>query len=76
MSIANYNYPADKNITELIDKKGLKKKSIAEKAGYSEQMLSDMLNGRKIIRICDLKRLKKALDVSYNDIFEIKKGGD
>lgn len=76
MSIANYNYPADKNIIELIDKKGLKKKSVAEKAGYSEQMLSDMLNGRKIIRISDLKRLKKALDVSYNDIFAIKKEGD
>lgn len=69
MNISNHNYPVATNICELIDKKGLKNKAVAEKAGYSEQMLSDMLNGRKIIRICDAIRLKNALGVSFNELF-------
>ena len=36
-----------KNTEAIIREKGLKKKSVAEKAGYSKQQFSNLLNGRK-----------------------------
>lgn len=75
MSICNYNQPVASNVIRIIDCSGLKKKAVAEKAGYSEQMLSDMLNGRKIIKIVDVERLRKALGVDANALFVPRKEG-
>lgn len=69
MRIENYNDPVAKNAARIIDERGLKRKNVARSAGYSEQMLSDMMNGRKIIRIADVTRLRNALGVSYNELF-------
>lgn len=69
MSIKECNYPVSDNVAKIIDKKGLKRKAVAEKAGYSEQMLCDMLNGRRIIKITDVITLGKALDVNTNTLF-------
>lgn len=69
MSIRNNNQPVASNVIRIIDRRGLKKKVIAEKAGYSEQMLSDMLNGRRVIKIIDVKKLGKALGVDANALF-------
>lgn len=69
MNIQNYNQPVASNVSRIIDRRGLKKKVVAEKAGYSEQMLSDMLNGRKIIKIIDVKKLEKVLEVDANTLF-------
>ncbi len=73
MNIASYNQPVASNIIRIIDQGGLKKKAVAEKAGYSEQMFSDMLNGRKIIKIIDVERLGKALGVDVNALFAAEK---
>lgn len=35
------------NIELLINNKGLKKKSVAMRAGYTEQQFSNLVNGRK-----------------------------
>ncbi len=76
MNIKEYNFPVSENIAKVINEKGLKQKSIAQKAGYSEQTLSDMLNGRKIIRIIDVIKIKDALEVDTNILFRApKKGG-
>lgn len=75
MSICNYNQPVASNVIRIIDQSGLKKKAVAEKAGYSEQMLSDMLNGRRIIKIVDVERLGKALGVDVNALFSRKEDG-
>ena len=69
MNIKNCNQPVADNIAEINNNKGLKKKAVAEKAGYSEQMLSDMLNGRKLIKIVDLERLRAALGVGIKELF-------
>lgn len=39
------------NIIRLIREKGLKHCTVAEQAGFTAQQLSDMLNGRKIIKV-------------------------
>lgn len=72
MNIKNCNYPVDENIARIIDEKGLKRKSVAQRAGYSDQMLCDMLKGRKLIRISDVARLSRALNVDSNSLFEFE----
>ncbi len=60
-----------KNTEAIIREKGLKKKSVAEKAGYSKQQFSNLLNGRKILKESDILRIATALDVTPNDLFGI-----
>lgn len=60
-----------KNIESLIADKGLKKKSVASKAGYTKQQFSNLMNGRKIIKPDDVVRIANALEVTPNDLFGI-----
>jgi transcriptional regulator with XRE-family HTH domain len=57
-------------IKAIIDELGIKQKSIALKAGYTEQAFSRMLTGKKTIKADDVPKLAKALGVSPNDLFE------
>lgn len=75
MEIRDYNHPVAEVTAKIIRERGLKNKAVAEKAGYSEQMLSDMLNGRKLIRIVDAIRIRDALGVDTNTLFG-NGGGD
>lgn len=61
-----------KNTEAIIKNKGLKKKSVAEKAGYSKQQFSNLLNGRKTFKEADILRIATALEVTPNDLFGIK----
>jgi hypothetical protein len=65
--IKEYNQSVADNVIRLISEKGLKQKGVAEKEGYTEQMLSDMLNSRKIVRIIDAVKLRGALEVTTRD---------
>lgn len=64
---------AAQNIKDIIREKGLKSSYVAEKAGYSQQQFSAMMNGRKIIKDTDILRITTALGVDANRLFE--KGG-
>ena len=76
MRIADFNAPAADNISRLIEEKGLKQVYIAEKAGYKAQELNDMLNGRRLIKACDVLKLALALNVNINEIYEVGKKGE
>lgn len=76
MRIADFNTPAADNISRLIKEKGLKQVYVAERAGFAPQELSDMLNGRRLIKSCDIPRLALALGVEINDIYEAGKKGE
>lgn len=76
MRIADFNSPAADNISRLIEERGLKQVYIAEKAGYKAQELNDMLNGRRLIKACDIPRIALALDVEINDIYSTGKKGE
>ena len=56
-----------------IRKLGIKQKVIAERAGYSIQQFSNMLNGRKLISATDVWRISQALGVTPNDLFGIER---
>ena len=45
-----------------------------EANAYTPQELSDMLNGRRLIKACDIPRIAKALGVEINYLFGIEKG--
>ncbi len=55
----------------MMEEKGLKQCAVAEKAGFSKQQFSDMLNGRRIMRAFDIMNIIIALNVDANDLFGI-----
>lgn len=75
MQISEYNAPVAENISGIIRDRGLKKVYVARKAGYAPQELTDMLNGRKIIKVDDVLKLACALGVGVGELFETEKGG-
>ena len=72
----NWNDIIIANIETIIKEKGYLKKAVAERAGFSEQAFSNMLNGRKIIKSQDIPQIANALGCTVVDIFNIpnKKG--
>ena len=75
MKIKSYNAPVSENIALIIDEAGLKQKAVAHKAGLSVQTFNDMLNGRRIIKVADVKAIADALGVEPNDLYGIKETG-
>lgn len=59
------------NTRRIIEERGLKQKSVAEKAGYSPKVFNDLLNGRKIIRELDIVKISSALGVPPNELFSM-----
>lgn len=56
---------------KIMNDKGLKQKSVAEKAGYSQQQFSNLLTGRKFFGANDVLRIAMALKVTPNELFGI-----
>lgn len=69
MPTEKYNLLVPHNIARLIAERGLKQSAVAAWAGYTKQQLSDMLNGRRIIRPCDVMAIAVALEVDVGDLF-------
>ncbi len=57
------------NTRKIISERGLKQKVVAEKAGYSERLFSDMLCGRKKIETGDVIKISKTLNVTPNELY-------
>lgn len=70
MTIVEANQPVSTGLLTIISKKGLKQVHVAEKAGCTSQELCDMLNGRRLIKACDIPKLANALDVKVDDLFK------
>lgn len=70
MTIKEANTPFADGLQFLIEVKGLKQVYVAEKAGYTPQELSNMLNGRRLIKACDIPRLAAAIDVTTDEIYK------
>ncbi len=49
---------------------------MAERAGFTPQELSDMLNGIRLIKACDVPELAFAMEVKEGDIYEVGKKGE
>lgn len=62
------------NVERIIREKGLKKRSVAEKANFTPNEFSAMLHGRKLILAEHVIALARALDQSPNDLYGIGAG--
>ena len=69
VDVSRYNAMLPENIARIIQERGFKQTAIAQRAGFTDQQLSDMLNGRKIIKPCDVVALSEALGVTTNELF-------
>ncbi len=69
MNAVKYNAIVPENITRIVRDYGLKRGAVAERAGYTKQQFSDMLNGRKIIKPCDVLAIANALGVEVGELF-------
>lgn len=58
------------NVKAILQESGYKQCVIAQKAGYSNQKFSDMLNGRAVIKDNDIMPIAKALGVTPNELFK------
>lgn len=69
MTIKDCNEPVATNIDKIVDANGLRKNFVAEKVGWTPAMLSDSLNGRRLIRAFEIPLLAKAMGVDPGDLF-------
>lgn len=87
LDIQTSNSIVANRVREIIKEKGLKQTAIAEKAGFSTQEFSDMLNGRRLMRAEDIASIISALrgvgvDANYlfmvdsAEIYEGQKKGE
>ncbi len=59
-----------KNIKRLISEKGMKQGVVAERAGFTPQEFSHILNGRrKLLRVEYVMPIAEALGVEANDLY-------
>lgn len=56
------------NIRHLIRSNGLKQTFVAEKAGLTDQQLTDILNNRRLLRVEHLEPLARALGVTIETL--------
>ena len=68
-NIEKINAPVAANIQRIIGEKGLKKQYVAQQSGLNAQELSDMLNNRRVIKVNDVPRIAKAMNVSVAELF-------
>ena len=57
------------NVKEVITQKGMKQNIVAKRAGMSPQALSDIINGRKLLRVEHMPNLAHALGVDIEEFF-------
>lgn len=57
------------NLIELVERKKLKKGDIALKLELSDQQFSDILHGRKLLRVENIPLIAKALEVDIAELF-------
>lgn len=59
-----------RNLVRIIEDKDLKKKGVARRAGITQQALSDIIAGRKVIRADMIPALAGACGVEIPELFK------
>ena len=70
LSINEVNAPVAENLKRCIESQGLKKKTVAIKAGLTQNELSDIFGGRRVIKVCEVPALADAAGVNVKILFE------
>jgi transcriptional regulator with XRE-family HTH domain len=65
-----YERRAIEKIRSIIDERGIKQRVIAKKCGYTDQMFSDLLNGRKRLTLEGMVAICAALETSPDELLD------
>lgn len=69
MDIKQLNAPVAENVKRIIAESGLKQLAVAKRIGCTSQELTDMIYGRRIIKINDIPKISSALGVDISTLF-------
>ena len=69
MNIKQLNSPGAENMKRIIAEADLKQLAVAKKIGCTPQELTDMIYGRRIIKVNDVPRISFALGVNIDTLF-------
>ena len=70
MTITEMNAGVPESIERIIAMKGLKKYAVASMANIEKNAFSDMLNGRRVIKLYEMMRIARALGVTPNELMQ------
>lgn len=76
LDIKKSNSVVANQLKKIFSGKGIKQSTIAANSGFTAQELSDMLNGRRLIRVVDIEAILNTLQkyqVDANELFGIAK---
>ena len=63
------DFETSENLKQIVKAKGLKVGFVAEKCGYSLNMFSSLMNGRKRISPLDVVKICEGLGITPNELF-------
>lgn len=69
MDIKQLNAPVAENVKRIIAESGIKQLAVAKRIGCTPQELTDMIYGRRIIKINDVPKISAALGVEIGTLF-------
>lgn len=69
MTIFEANSPVSEIIPMLAKEKGLKYSYIAEKVGLSPVQMTEIIQGRRLLKVCEIPKLAKVLGVTPNKLY-------
>lgn len=62
--------PIAAGIQHIITERGLIQRAVAQRAGYTQQQFSDMMNDRKTIKATDIVPISRALGVTIQEVYD------
>ncbi len=62
----------NERLKKYVEEKGMKQRALAEKTGFSDNQVSQTLNGKRSISADELEVYCNALNISPNDIYYMK----
>ena len=62
--------PIAAGIQHIMNERGLIQRAVAQRAGYTQQQFSDMMNDRKTIKATDIVPISRALGVSIQEVYD------
>ena len=70
MGVASMNAGVPETIRAIMAARGFKHRAIAQRAGIPPHDFSDMLNGRRLLKMKEVIDIAAALEVTPSDLFK------
>lgn len=68
--LSESNYPVAENLKRITAERTLSRSAIARGSGLTPKKLSDIINGYRLARPCQILKLAETLEVSVEELFK------